>query len=294
MSAPENLDSSDTTGGESQSREELVTQIRLLTEENKRLRESYTQAKQTQYRQTALSLTGVGVLASMGAIVVTSASTVLFALAGVGFFGGILTYYITPEQFVSADVGRSVYQVLADNEATLAQELGLTTEQVYIPDGTTDPDVKLFVPQTAGDPLPSPQAVQQCIVVTEGQTKGLAFQPSASRLFHSFKQTLPGSLDSEPATMADQLTEALVEQFELLESASTDFAPDEGRLTVSCVGSAYGPIDRFDHPVKSFLAVGIATGLDTPVSVESVESTDDRTEYYVTCRWEGFDSSDRQ
>jgi len=42
------------------SRAELRTQLELLTEENERLRASYAQAKQSQYRRSALGLAIVG------------------------------------------------------------------------------------------------------------------------------------------------------------------------------------------------------------------------------------------
>ena len=55
-------------------------------------------------------------------------------------------------------------------------------------------------------------------------------------------------------------------------------------MTVGVVGSVYGPVDQFDHPVASFLAVGLAEGLDVPVSVQVESSTGD-ADAVVTCRW---------
>jgi hypothetical protein len=115
---------------------ELRTQLRLLAEENEQLRDSYARAKQTQYRRTALGLAALGCLGVAGGVLVAGASDVLFVLGGIGLFGGLLTYYLTPEQFVAADVGRAVYSVLAANEAALVDELGLSDRRVYVPAGT--------------------------------------------------------------------------------------------------------------------------------------------------------------
>lgn len=270
-----------------QSREELLTQLELLAEENRDLRESYLRAKQTQYRETALLLGGVGILAVVGGLVVSDARDVLFSLGAIGIFGGILTLYLTPEQFVSATVGRDVYTSLASNEAALAAELGLTDQRVYVPVDTAGTGVRLFVPQHDSYSLPDRDAIEQTIVVSsDGTANGLSLDPSGSRLFQSFDTAVAGEVSSDPTLLGDQLTDALVEQFELVDYASAEVDPDGHRLTVSVGDSVYGPLDRFDHPVQSFIATGMAHGLEQPVSVSTIESEDRRGEYLVTCRWE--------
>lgn len=270
----------------SPTRDELVTQLELLAEENQQLRESYTQAKRTKYRQTALGLAVVGLAAVAGGLLVPRASTVLFALGGIGLFGGVLTYFLTPEQFVSADVGRDVYATLAGNEAALAGELGLSDERRYVPLETGDRDVRLFVPQHESAATPEDDALTQTIVVPDdGERRGLALDPSGQRLFRAFEAALTGPVSATPGELGDQLSEAIVEQFELARSASAESDPADGRLTVAITGSVYGPLDTFDHPIASFLAVGIARGLDQPVSLEVTEQPDGDAGALVTCRW---------
>ncbi|MFC6863889.1 hypothetical protein ACFQGE_10465 [Halomicroarcula sp. GCM10025817] len=278
--------------GASPTRDELATQLELLAEENRQLRESYTQAKRTTYRQTALGLAVVGLGAVAGALLVPRASTILFALGGIGLFGGVLTYFLTPEQFVSADVGRDVYATLAGNEAALVGELGLSDERRYVPLETGDSSVRLFVPQHESAAVPDDEALTQTIVVPDdGERRGLALDPSGTRLFRAFEEALTGPVSAAPGELGDQLTEALVEQFELARSASAESDPDEGRLTVAIGGSVYGPLDTFDHPIASFLAVGLARGLDRPISLSVTEQSDGDVEALVTCRWDETDEA---
>jgi hypothetical protein len=61
--------------------------------------------------------------------------------------------------------------------------------------------------------------------------------------------------------------------------------PEQPPLTVAIDESVYGPLDRFDHPVASVLAVGLAEGLETPVTLEETTAADDRAEYLLTYRW---------
>jgi len=284
MSTDGQVSAADTDGDE-RSREELRTQLELLAEENEQLRTSYTQAKTTQYKRTALGLAAVGLIAVVGGLLIPNARTVLFSLAGIGLFGGVLTYVLTPEQFVAADVGRDVYAVLADNEAAIVSELGLADKRLYVP--TKGPDrVRLFVPQSATDNIPDSEAVSQCIVATDGgETRGVAFNPSGQQLFESVDDAVNGGVAAAPAELADQVTEAIVEQFEIARSATPDIDGDGGRLTVGVSGSVYGPVDRFDHPIPSLLGTALADRLDTPVTTEVTEGRDDQADYLITCQW---------
>lgn len=277
-------DESEDTEVAMESPAELRTQIEILAEENDRLRTSYTQAKQTQYRRTAAGLAALGILAVIGGIFFETAQTVLFALGSTGLFGAVLTYYLTPEQFVSADVGRAVFSSLAANEAALSSELGLIEDQVYIPTGETTTAVRLFIPQMPLDRLPEAADLEQTLVTTESGIKGLALTPSGRQLFREFAEARTGSATDEPAALATQLTEALIEQFELVQTAEPELDVETNRLTVSVSGSAYGDLDTFDHPVSSFLAVGFATELDRPVA-STIQQASEDGEQLVTLRW---------
>ncbi|MDS0280798.1 hypothetical protein [Haloarcula onubensis] len=263
---------------------ELRTQVELLAEENERLRESYTRAKRTEYRRTAFGLAAVGAVAAAAGLLVPTASAVLFALAGTGLFGGILTYYLTPERFIAADVGRDVYATLADNEAALVGELGLTSERVYVPLSGNEVPVRLFVPQQSDYDLPDADALTgQTVLADDPATRGVALAPSGARLLGDLETALRGSLADAPGDLAVQLCDALVEQFELVDSADPETDADGTACRVAVSDSVYGPLDRFDHPVVSLLATGFAVGLSVPVTTEVRTDTDGAS--VVTLRW---------
>ena len=274
----------DAGGGEGESVSELRARIDLLEEENRRLREEYVRARRSQYRRTAAALVAVGLLALGAAALFPVARTVLIALGGVGVFAGLLTYYLTPERFVPARVGERVYGAYADSAAAIVADLGLADERVYVPTGD-DSAGRLFVPQQEGYTIPETDALRQAFVVTDDPTsRGATFTPTGGSLFEEFEQALSGSLAATPAQAAQQLADGLVEQFELVDSAQVDDT-EPGRVTVAVDGSAYGGLDRFDHPVVSLLAVGLARAVDGPVGA-SVTEGDDRFDALVTLRWE--------
>jgi len=265
-------------------RERLEGELARLESENERLREEYVRSKQTQYRRTALALIAVGVLAAIGGVLAVNVRTVLFALAGTGIFLGILTYYLAPEQFLAASLGREVYGAMADNEASIVAELGLSDARIYVQAGEDGP-VRLYVPQSERVPLPDENELDETFVVEGGH--GLALRPAGAPLFEEFERALTGSLATEPDALASQLTDALVEQFEIVESVeqSSSGDADSGQLTVGVVDSAYGPLDQFDPPVVSFLGTGLARGLAVPVAVDIEPEGNERVDAVVTCRW---------
>ncbi len=273
------------------SRSELLAEIAALTEENRRLRDSYDRARRTSYRRTAAGLAALGTLAAAGGLALPDSRTVLFALAATGLFGGLLTWYVTPERFVAADVGRDVHAAAAETGAALVAELGLTDLRVYVPRSSGDRAV-LYVPQREAYTLPDDDELDTVVVAPDDpEGRGLAVRPSGGRLYDSFRATLAGEPAADPATAADQLADGLVEGLELARSAVPELDPDGGRLTVAVSGSSVGPLDRFDHPIVSFLATGLAEALDAPVTASVRESGDDRADYRVTLRWE--DGRDR-
>ncbi|WP_273836298.1 hypothetical protein [Halococcus sp. PRR34] len=268
---------------------ELTARIEVLQEENQRLREEYARARRTQYRRTALALAAVGTIAALGGVFLPDARTVLFALGGTGLFAAALTRYLTPEQFIAASVGEGIYGSLARTETALVAELGLQDDRLYLPgpDTADGVSVRLFVPQQADHELPSPSALDSVFVLPDDEAeRGVALHPSGGPLFAEFRQSLSGALAEEAGTLAAQLGDGLVEQFELARNATVDRHDEGGRVTIAIDGSAYGAVDRIDHPVASFLGVGFAVGLDQAVSVDTTTADGDRADYLVTCTWE--------
>jgi hypothetical protein len=231
-------------------------------------------------------MVGLGVLSGMGALLFPTSQTVLLALAGTGLFAAVLTYFLTPEQFVSASVGERTYAAHAAIGAELVETLGLSETTVYLPTGNTtseDAGVRLFVPQHRDYDLPDGSDATTLFVVTDDERqRGLAAPPTGSGLFAEF-ESMVGDTATRLPELSEQLADALVEGFELVESATPDVDPEEERVTIAITNSRYGAVDRFDHPVSSFVAVGLVRGMDRPVTLESTASDDDRVDYLVTC-----------
>ncbi|WP_227356319.1 hypothetical protein [Haladaptatus salinisoli] len=272
------------------STDELAAQVALLTEENQRLRAEYVRARQAQHRRAALGMAALGGLAAVAAVLLPDSRPLLLALAGTGFFAAVLTYYLTPQQFVSAEVGERVYASAAAMGASIVDDLGLQDERVYVPtesDGNeTFANVRLFLPQHADYVVPDgDELISPFVVTNDERGRGASFFPTGAALFREFETTMTNAVPDEPEALAGQLTDAVVEGFELVDSASADVDRGGTTVTVGVRGSAYGSVTRFDHPVASFIATGMAKGLDAPVTVEQLPADDDRFDYLVSCDW---------
>lgn len=283
------MSSSESTGEEQAAeppadRDALAAQIAVLTEENRRLRTEYRRARQTRHRETALGLAGLGLAALLGAVFFSGVRDVLLALSGTGLFAAILVRALTPERFIAASVGARIYEAYATTGTQLIGDLGLTSEHVYVPTGGT---ARLFVPQYQNYDLPDESALDGTFIVTDDQRRGVVLEPTGSGLFREFKRDLSDTPPSDPGALAEQLTDALIDGFEIADRARPDTEP--GRLSVAVNGPAYDRIDSFDHPIPSFLAVGVAATLDRAVTIEVTQETDDRADALVTCRWEPSD-----
>lgn len=274
--------------GESTDRlERAEARAELLAEENRRLRARNARARRSKYRRTALGLVAIGVCAVAGGALFPDSREILLALGATGLFGGLLTYYLTPGQFVAASVGERVYAAWAANGDSLAAELGLREDRVYVPDERAD-TARLYVPARAGF---EPPTEAEGPLVLERDKRGLLVAPTGATLFEEFRRALSGELANRPEPLAVQLADGLVEQFELADGVDPDVDAANGRVTAAITGSAFGAVDRFDHPIASFLAVGLAAGLDRPVTLE-VEAGGERADWLVTCRFEPDETTD--
>ncbi|UPV98954.1 hypothetical protein M0R88_10485 [Halorussus gelatinilyticus] len=270
---------------------DIAARVEVLREENRRLRTAYAHARRTEYRRAALGVGILGVIAGIGGIVFPASQSTLFALSGIGLFTSVLTYYLTPERFVAASVGERTYAALASLGDDIVSELGLQQTRIYVPtEGVTDEataDVRLFIPEHTNYRTPSPAELQSLFVVPDDDRgHGVAVPPTGGTLFEEFTRTMVDSVAETPQDLANQLTEAVVEGFELADTAEPELNVETGQVTVGISGSAFGAVNRFDHPITSFIATGLVRGLETPVHVETVAADDDQFEYVLTYSWD--------
>lgn len=261
--------------------ESLETELAVLREENRRLREEHRRVLRTGYRHTALGFLAIAVLAGVAAVVFPAVQEILVAVAAIAGFAGLLTYYLTPERFIAATVGESTYDAHAATGEGLIDDLGLQDTPVYVP--TTADTVRVFLPQHTAYDIPTLDAETGVFVIPENEAaRGVTLWPTGASLIEAFERATTSPPDGP--MIGEQLTEALVEQFELVDTAVID-SQEAGRLTVAITGSAYGDPTRFDHPVASVLATGLARVHDTPITLETTTSQDARYDYLLTCRW---------
>ena len=276
---------------------DVRAQVEVLQEENRRLRADYTRARQAEYRRAALGLATLGVVAVLGGLLFPTSQPTLFGLGGIGLFSAVLIYYLIPEQVAAASVGERAYAAFATFGEAISADLGLQDTQVYVPmTSGTNPgslDVRLFIPLHTTYRIPSPETLASVFVVeTDDQTRGVSVPPTGALLLREFRETMVDDLATTPADLTDQLTEAVVAGFELADDAVAELAADEGRVTIGVRGSTFGPIDRFDHPLPSFIAAGLAGGLHTPVERAAITTDDEQFEYVVTYTWEATETDD--
>ena len=267
--------------------EDLRAQVDLLRTENERLRTEYSRARQASYRQTALGLGAVGVVAVLGGLLFPAVRDVLFVLGAIGVFGAVLTRYLTPERFVAAETGERVYAAQAESIGGLTGQLGLEETHVYVPvEG--DPPARLFVPQHREYSIPEEDALDYPLVVGErGDERGASFVPTGGTLFREFERSLTGALGTDAATVADQVGDALVEGFELARTADVSIDAGGGRATLELAEPVYADANAPDNPLGSLLAVALAEALATPVRLETARTG---AGLVVTCRWDAEDA----
>jgi len=262
----------------------LTSRLGQLEAENRRLRETDQHTSQ-EYRRTARGLIAVGLLCGVVGLAVTG-SDVLFALAGIGLFSGVLTYYLRPRATVSADICGRIYGASARSYDALCADLGLSGRRLYVPVESTTPEdaVRLFVPQQATQETPTASTLQTNSLIADAQSGryGLSVHPTGGELFGAFQRVVDGPLDADPQVAAQQLSDAVVESFELAKSVSTDLDPQKGQLSVRFVDPLFDRRAGFDHPLVSFFAVGLAVALDTPVDA----TVTDTEPFSVRLRWE--------
>jgi hypothetical protein len=262
-------------------RDELVAQLELLRAQNRTLRRQQRES----YENTARGLVGVALLSLAGAVVFPALRELLVALGITGLFAAVLTYYVTPDHVIASETGERVYGAFAESTASLVRQLGLSESRVYVPtDGTAR--ARLFVPQYGDFELPSTEALESPLVIAERERqRGVSLRPTGAALLQEVERTLSEPLTSSPEVLVPQLRDGLTETLELASRVEGGGDPSDGQLSFKVADSVWEGLERVDHPVPSFLAVGCAVGLGTPVEVEVVAVQEEDFDALVRVSW---------
>ncbi|WP_245549661.1 hypothetical protein [Natronococcus occultus] len=244
--------------------------------------------EQLQDPTTAVGFAVLGALAFVAGLALPDGRTVLFALAGIGGFAAVLAAEIEPERAIEARDATRVYETSARNLARLVETIGATADRRYVPLAGRGADgVRLIVPLAADRPRSTD------LVAEDGGETGdttLSLEPVGAPFVAELERSLADGLAGDPERLAEQLTDALADRFEVVDRAEPSIDAGDGRLDVAISEGVFGPADRFDHPVVSILGVGLAVGLERPVDAIVLE--DRPGERRVTCWWEPDDASD--
>lgn len=258
-------------------REQLANQVIALQSENERLRQAYTDAKQSDYRQSALGFGVLGLCAMAGAVLFPSLRRIFIAFGGTGLFISVAVYYLTPEQFVSARTSESVYTALAGIESALQTELNLQDEYVYIPTPGLTMSARLYIPQRSSYTLPDPEKLASLFVTDKDEFKrGVSLPPTAHLLYTEFERasSLDPAATVPPVELGRQLSSALTDQFELVQTAQIDAPTDGERVLIGLSSPTYGQLTDIAHPAVSLLGVGMAAYFEEPFVVDIQESSE--------------------
>jgi hypothetical protein len=177
-----------------------------------------------------------------------------------------------------------VYRTLAGNEADIVDDLALEGEPTVVPTERSTTPARLFVPVDSG--MLPPESTDLTVPFITGDRPGLSLEPTGVGLYADLADATTAFPES-PVDIATTVGDALVEQFELIDAVEVDTEPD--RVTIAVEGSAYGPVDRFDHPVASLVATTLAVELQRPVTFSVTEA--DRADWLVTCRFDSQEHS---
>lgn len=245
------------------------------------------------YRFAGVALAALGVASGVGAALLDPGTEreVLVAFAGVGLYGAVLAYVVRPGATQDVDPAERVYDALAATGVALRDDLGLPDRAVYCP---TDDDPDGFAPVYLV--VPDREAADEAtarrpVLGDRTGTDSVALYPTGGALFDAFEGLAVVDLETEPVELATQLAEAAVSGLGLAAAVEPTVEASDNRATVTVRAPRFGDATRFDHPVASFLAVGLAVGLDTTVTTSVTEVDEEGTEadaaetYRVVCEW---------
>lgn len=244
----------------------LDVQLSRLRTENASLSRDYARARKSSYRQVALWLIAIGVAAVLGGIALPRVQAALFSIGSIGLFGGVLTWYLTPERVVPIDVSESVYDATAATLTQIRDELGLQHQTVYVP---ADGRVRGFVPRYRTFELPENTSIP--FVNVADASRGIMFTPTGQRLVDEFERIQTTQTSWDAATAVEQLGATLAAHFEIVDTVTVTTDSNSAQLTVSVENAAFGSVSRIDHPVVSTLACGVVRAVGDPVTVKAID-----------------------
>jgi hypothetical protein len=224
------------------------------------------------YRGGAVLLFVIAVVSGGAASFYPSASEVLAALAGVGVVGAVLCMVLSSGVRHPVEVSQSLYEATADNRAAIVDHFAVTGHRTYVPTGERPVDARFYVGGTMDQPVPSAENLDS-VVVDSDRRQALSLVPTGRGLVRDFEPSV-ADLPEEDRAVVQALLEGVTDYYELAESTGLERIADldvaeRRRVTVRVRGGTVGDLGRLDHPIQSFIGVGLAVATGAPVESES-------------------------
>ncbi|MFT4946594.1 MAG: hypothetical protein ACI8TL_000830 [Natronomonas sp.] len=196
-------------------------------------------------------------------------SSLAATLGGTVLVASLLNHALADGRDLPPAVSESVYTAYASLAETVLDERDLSGQGVYLPSGGQS-SARLVVPATGGDPLDRDWSTVDAV-----GDEHAVFTPTGESLYRAFRRMKLRSSEhrTDHQRLLSRLASALDSGFELVEAVSVTVEGDTA--TVSFESCVLPGVDRLDHPVGSFLAVGIAREFGEPVTVDRVRSDPD-------------------
>jgi len=238
-------------------------------------------------RQSAYGFIFLGLVSTVGGLLEwnTQMAVVLVAVGATFFFGGIVTFTLGSKRYLITSVHQSICWDLSENLERLIESYDLQKTLVYLPrTGAAEPPV-LFVPKHPDHQLPKGIEVDSLFVESHNKrAEGIVLRPAGATLFDRFESMLEGEIGETLDDLTRQLSDGLIEGFELVDRIRTDVHPEEDVVEFEIVGDIHDSSQGYENPVQSFVAVGLAAGLETPITVEPMQEAENDQALTFRCR----------
>jgi hypothetical protein len=246
---------------------ELESLVDILYTQNQSLRSDYARARQVSHRQTAGVLVVVSLIAVLGGIVFPNVRSMLFATGAIGVIGSVMTWYLTPGQTMPIEVAQSICNGATTTLSDIRSTLGLEATVVYVPVGN---QVRGFLPRHPEFTIPddTPRSFPR----DNDGSKCFTFSPTGLDLAYEVDQMKTTAEKTGMLTMAEAVSEALTEHYEIADGIEIESNADDPGLNVTVTGSDFGSLAQIDNPITSTLACAISLNSENPIIVESMNN----------------------
>lgn len=213
----------------------------------------FTSILRDRSRLTSIVLVLIGVVSVASIQYYPAFRQFLIVTGVVSFITGLVVALLSKQELISAPLAGRLIQVSLDNIEAVAPGTD-AMGAVFEPrdDGIT---LVLTPDETARSDAPS----------TYSQHDELSLTPVGAALLDPFEDALSGQLATEPASLAAQVTEAVVDVFEFAELMTYEVSDASIQFTIRDV--AIGDITRVTHPIPSFVGTVLSKGLGERVRV---------------------------